>query len=327
MFRLTRAQVQPIGVDLGHDAVKMLQVEVVGGDQLRVVAAAREEVPHDVRRDPRGRAAAAADVVRRLLRTGGFHGRRVVAALPREALHVKNLRMPVIPAAELDAAVQFEARNVFPFDIDRAQVRCLPAGEVRQGNDHRQEVILLAARDADIEAHVELLHRTGAQVDSLDPEPCALYRVVERFIRRKEDEQDVHVLVEVGWRRAHVVIGRGRDVVFYKPIDVGGRHLTDAVARKLTIAATEAQGLRRRLAETPVPPGEGDPGRGFRDPVRQAVYDGVRATIEELAREISLCLRYYSVTFRGSRPTRLRLVGGEGCDPVLQAALSATLPL
>jgi hypothetical protein len=47
--------------------------------------------------------------------------------------------------------------------------------------------------------------------------------------------------------------------------------------------------------------------------------------MEELGREISLCLRYYSVTFRGHRPTKLRLIGGEACDPQLQTLLNSAL--
>ena len=48
MFRLTRAQVQPIGIDLGSDSIKMLQLEVVD-NALSVVAAARQSMPTEVR--------------------------------------------------------------------------------------------------------------------------------------------------------------------------------------------------------------------------------------------------------------------------------------
>jgi hypothetical protein len=47
--------------------------------------------------------------------------------------------------------------------------------------------------------------------------------------------------------------------------------------------------------------------------------------MEELGREISLCLRYYSVTFHGHRPPKLRLVGGEASDPQLQSLLNSAL--
>lgn len=320
MFRLTRSQVLPVGVDLGSDSVKMLQLEVVD-DGLSVVAAARAAMPEDARDAGADvRLAAAADVVRQMLRQNAFSGREVVLAIPREMLHVKNLRMPPIPAAELHAAVEFEARNVFPFDTTAAHVRHLSAGEVRQGSESRQEVIVLAAKNDELDGFVEQFHGSGAVIASIDIEACALYRGIERFIRRREDEQDVHVIVDIGVRQTLVVIGRGRDVTFVKTIDKGGEQLHAAVARKLGLTPDEARTLRRRLAETPDAP-------DTRDPVRQAVFDATRGVVEDLGREIALCLRYYSVTFRGSRPSRMRLVGGEACDPVVVALLNAAVPM
>jgi type IV pilus assembly protein PilM len=320
MIRFTRAQTLPIGVDIGHDSVKMLQVEAIG-TTLEVTAAAKMPLPPQVKQNPELRMPEASNLIRQMLRQHPFRGRNIVAALPREIVHTKNLRLPQMPAAELPAVVRFESRNVFPFDTDLARVHYLAAGEVRQGTEVRQEVILIAAKDDEVNVVVEHLHRAGAIVESLDIESCALYRSVERFIRRKEDENDVNVLVDVGARRSQVVIGRGRDISFMKPIDIGGYHFHEAVSRKLGITTDEAEALRRRLVES----GEPTDPAVRRDPVRQAVFDATRSPMEELGREISLCLRYYSVTFRGHRPTRLRLVGGEACDPQLQSLLNSAL--
>jgi len=311
---IAKPDIQPIGLDLGEDSVKMLQIELVAG-RPRVRAAARAAL-EDATALPR--------VIGDMLRCGNFAGRGVVAALPREILHIKNLRLPMIPAAELGGAIQFEARNVFNFDTDSAHVEFLAAGEVRQGTEVRQEVIVMAARDEDVEPVIQNLHSAGLVIESLDAEPCALYRTVERFMRRKQDEQEVVVLIEVGLRRTQVLIGRGAEIQFFKPIEVGGRRLNDSVSRKLRIEYEEALALRRRLAEAPRPlPGHAT----VQDPVRQAVFDATRSTIEELGREISLCLRYYSVTFRGQRPSRVRLAGGEAHDPNLATTLSAILSL
>ena len=95
--------------------------------------------------------------------------RRVVVALPREMLHVKNLRMPLIPQHELAAAVRFEAKNIFAFDTDKAHVQILPAGEVRQGLDVRQEIIVLAARPEDVNGYREPLQRSTADAASGPP--------------------------------------------------------------------------------------------------------------------------------------------------------------
>ena len=87
----------------------------------------------------------------------------------------------------------------------------------------------------------------------------------------------------------------------------------------------EARGLRRRLIEAAPGPAAVDLLK--KDPVRQAVFDATRSTMEELGREIGLCLRYYSVTFRGQRPGKLRLLGGEAADPMLLGVLNAALSL
>jgi type IV pilus assembly protein PilM len=251
----------------------------------------------------------------------------VVASLPREIVHVKNLRLPSMPVAEIEQAVQFEAPNIFPFAVDKSRVHFLPAGEVRQGADVRQEVIVLAVKNEDASNYLEMLHRAGLVVRSLDIEPCALFRTVDRFIRRREDEQAVTVLVDIGWRRSQVIIGRGRDINFVKPIEVGGRQLQEAVAKKLGISVEEAQALRQRIAESSASePGDTN-SNARRDPVRQAVFDATRPLAEDLGREIGLCLRYYSVAFRGQRPARLKLLGGEASNGQLLEILNAVLPI
>src|SRR5262245_33630387 len=325
MIRLTRSQVQPIGLDLGADSVKLLQLEVMDQQQsLSIVAAAKQVLPDEARGQQTPaevRLAVSMDIVRQLMRNTPFRGRGIITCLPREIVHVKNLRLPMMPPAEVESAVQFEARNIFPFDTDQAIVHHLPAGEVRQGSDTRLEVIAVAVKELDVNNFVEQLHTCGCVIESLDFEPGSLYRGVEKFIRRREDESEVHVLVDIGARRSQVVIGKGREISFYKPLDSGSTNLHEAVAKKLEISLDEARSLRRRLIET----GPGDPSKP--DAVRQAVNDATRSAIEELAREISLCLRYYSVTFRGQRPTKVRLLGGEAGDPHLLSILAALLPI
>jgi len=328
MLRLTRSQVQPIGLDLGLDSIKMLQVEVVGETNLSVFAAAKQALPEEARTQPGDlRLAASMDIVRQMLRSHQFSGRSVVAALPREIVHVKNLRLPMMPPAEIESAVQFEARNIFPFDTDHALVRYLPAGEVRQGSDTKLEVIAVAAKEDEVSMFVEQLHRCGCIIESLDFEPSALYRGIERFIRRREDENEVHVLVDVGVQRSQVIIGKGKDISFVKPVEIGSSHLHDAVARKLGITKDEARSLRRRLIESGESADAAASAAAKNDPVRRAVHDATRSTVEELAREISLCLRYYSVTFRGQRPTKVRVLGGEASDPQVLAFLGSVLPI
>lgn len=323
MFRLNRPQIQPIGIDIGHDSVKMLQLEI-RGERLAMHACGRRMLEATGADGGPSNSAElispqAEQAIRELLRGGNFAGRSAVTALPRHIVHVKNLRLPPMPPAELASVIRFEARNAFPFDTQESHIDYLVAGEIRQGADIRQEVVVLAAKNADVDRFVEQLHHTGLVLDSIDVEPCALYRSIDRFVRRREDETEVHVLVDIGTRCTQVLIGKGRDVSFFKAIEIGGADFNLAVSRKLDIRYDEARALRRRLWDQE----DGD----RPDTVRLAVLDATRSVIENLAREVSLCLRYHSVTFRGQRPLRVRAGGGEGGDPQLLGILQSVLAL
>lgn len=322
MPQASRRQHLPIGIDFGFDGVKLLQLSA-GASGLAVVAAASQTVDGEAGRLPFERLSESVLVIGKLLRRDAFHGRSAVVALPRELITVKNLRLPLIPEAELSAAISFEAETLFSAPADTLELRHIRAGEVRHGSDTKQEVIVLAAVREKIEALVESFHQCGVVVDALEFEPAAAYRGLGRVRRRRDDETEVAVLIDIGWRQTQVTIGRGRDISFYKTIDIGGRQFNEAVARRLGLDAEEARSLRWRFVGKSDAPAADAP----RDPVRQAVLESTRQLMSDLAREIGLCLRYHSVTFRGQRATRVRLIGGEASDVHLKQALSDLLPI
>ncbi|HQY89640.1 MAG TPA: pilus assembly protein PilM, partial [Tepidisphaeraceae bacterium] len=207
-------------------------------------------------------------------------------------------------------------------DENQVSVRSIGSGEVRAGNDIKHEVLTVSAENRLIDEVIENWHAIGFVTHAIDFEASAVFRTTERFIRRKDDESEVNVMLDIGHRRTQVIIGRGRELIFYKPIEVGGWQFTHAVSRKLGITFEEASTLRLRLgqtAETVVAIGS--------DAVRQAVYDAMRPIADHLAREVTTCLRYYSVNFRGLRPQRVRVVGGEAADPSVLSVLGGVLPV
>jgi len=58
---------------------------------------------------------------------------------------------------------------------------------------------------------------------------------------------------------------------------------------------------------------------------RQAVVDAVSAVAEELVKEVSLCFRYYTVTFRGKRVERAVFAGGGAYEDILLNVLRRQL--
>ncbi|MHC4436214.1 MAG: hypothetical protein ACYS3S_02555, partial [Planctomycetota bacterium] len=60
---------------------------------------------------------------------------------------------------------------------------------------------------------------------------------------------------------------------------------------------------------------------------RQVMVDAVSAIAEDLVKEISLCLRYYTVTFRGKRVERAVFSGDGAYEDILLNALKRRLAI
>lgn len=322
----------PIALDIGAESVKMLQLFETAG-RVGIRACGRWRYP-DSGESQDQRKEQVVGAIREMLQNQPFQGNKVVSCLSSAQLSVKNVRLSRMPSDELAEAVKWEAKERFGFETDSDQLNFINAGQVRQGSETRDEVIMLAAPRETIDEHLDLVDKAGLIPEAIEAEPVTLFRPFERFLRRHADEQEVNVVIDIGYSATRVTIARGREIVFIKCIDIGGRKLTDAVATQLNLTYREACELRmRNMQESEGPSGsvpllqkEERPERD-RSNIDWTIHDAVRGEVEALAREISLCLRYCSVTFRGLRPKKVILVGGETYDRLMVELLARQLNL
>ncbi len=322
---LMRNKYSPIALDIGAGGVHMIQLKQSGG-RLTAAASAKWKFPPEALTDPLARRELLVEAVRDIRRRRNFHGRAAVTAMPTSRLCIKNIRLPHMPPPELRKAALWEAKERFGFEVAQDQISLLNAGQVRQGAETRDEIILIACQPGAVEQQLALLDDMGLSAMSVEAEPLALFRSFERFLRRTADEAAVTVVLEIGQSGSRVVVARGRQIVFIKFIEIGGRKFTEAVVKQLNLSFDEASELRQRLmresAEMQTSPATDRKGSSN---VRWTVHDALRAEVEALAREVGLCLRYCSVTFRGLRCEKVAVVGGEAYDPSVVELLSEHL--
>ena len=318
----------PIAIDIGADSIKLLQL--AGGPRPAVRACGIYRCPSGETDGVRKRQQMTA-AVRQLVRGNGFAGRQAVSCLSSSQLQIKNIRLPKMPAPDLEKAVLWEAKERFSFEMAPDRLSYFSAGEVRSGSDTLEELILMAVPQEVIDDHVELVSQMGLELLHVDAEPIALFRAYDRLVRRPDDHEAVSVILDLGRSSSRVVVARGEQIVFIKGIDIGGSQLNESVARKFNLSYQEAVDLRLRtmgVAPGAAAPGAASPAEGAaqqRESLEWSIRDTVRAQVEALAREISLCLRYCAVTFRGLRPGKAVLCGGEAYDRTFTGMLSEQL--
>jgi len=307
---IAKRRPSPIGVDIGSRSVKLLQFDA---GRAEVRAAARWDLPADPQAGTR-QAGAPPDsaprddeqIVQAVCRAReghNFRGREAVLCLGSGRLFVQNIRVAPASGEELKKQVHLEAAGRLPFSSEEAEIQYLEAADVRQSDMVRREVIVLACHRPVLARILALGERAGLRPVAVDVEPAAMLRCYCRQFRRDDDQQRRMVFVSLGASTTLVVIARGSDAVFIKYIEVGGRHLDEAVARHLQMTPADAAALRRH---------NGDRRADQRDPdITRSIAESVRPVLDRLAGELSLCLRYYSVTFRGQPLSQIVLGGGE----------------
>ena len=345
-WKLKTRGVRPIGLDIGHNFIKMIQLAINGG-HISVVAADKIRIDPGINGDGEERKNFIISAIKQMLTGGNFNGRDVVSCLPNGRLKITSFRLAETETEEMEQILRKEVSHRFGLDPEKDTVNYIIAGNVQQGDEIKNELILFAAKDEIIKNHIGMLEEAGLKPVAIDTVPCALFRSFERLLRRREDKEQTIVFVDLGSQFTTVVFGRGGEISFVKQIPIGGEKINREIASKLGVGISEAEILRdvfRMERKTGSEKGScrsqsGSNEQGGDVPVlqqsgdeitldastRQTMVDAISAVAEELAREISLCFRYYTVTFRGKRVERAIFTGGEAYENILLSVLRRQL--
>jgi type IV pilus assembly protein PilM len=237
----------PIGVDFGSDSLRLAQIDRSGGE-MRIVAAATADVPPHVRHDPAGRLNFFVENVKELLVEGKFRGRQCILGLPAAAMFIQHLRMPKMDDEAMRKALPWELRGKLPIDPSHAQLRHVIAGEIYDGQESRNEVIVIAAAREMVHSFLAAAAKAKLDVIGMNVEPKAIVDCFSQIYRRKTDEGVVNCFVDIGCAASRAVVAKGSEIYFARTIPVGGDHFSRATANALKIKLDEAKLVRAQIA-------------------------------------------------------------------------------
>lgn len=298
---------RPIGIDLGHRSIKMVQLDA---SRNQIIEAVKWELNLDAGATKEQTAAAWVEGLQQARQSRGFRGNDAVVCLSAPELFVQNIRVPKVAEAQLEKAVFEEAASRLSYPISEAEIRYFPSADIRQGDEFKREVILLACHRPVLNRFLNIVVEGGLRPVAVDVAPAALMRGYRHGFRRESDQDLSLMIVAIGATNTLVVIAQDQETKFTKYIDIGGNRMDEAIARHMKMAHSDAAALRRHNSDRRA--GEKDPD------VTRTIVEATRVIVDRLTEELSMCVRYHSVTFRGQRIDRLVIGGGEAnewlCD-------------
>lgn len=305
----------PIGLDLGGVAPRAMQVRI-GSDAPRSWCVARCAPDADLVE----RAACAVEALRR----AGFVGREVVVGLSAADAAMHVARMPAVEGADAREAAAWESAERLALPREQIVADSMPTGAPCGAQDAREERLVVATPADPLTEALGTILDAGFEPVAVEPRFASVVRALARRTRRDADVTQVRAVLHVERHGSTVLVIRGDRTAFCREIALGGATLDEAVALRLGVTEEQAALLReRRMAALR---GAGAPV----DPVAdEAALAATRATLDALAGEVALCLRYFGVTFRGGQPARIVLSGPHAAEPrlagIVEEACRATV--
>jgi len=148
-------------------------------------------------------------------------------------------------------------------------VRSIDVSAVHRDGQARGEIICFAMTRDTVMRHVELLKRCKLNTVGVHTETMSMVRSFDHLNRRESDVDVTTLYVDMGWGGTCVALAHGRQIVFARYIQIGGRHFDQLIAKALGCEAANArahrlsmEGPTARTAHVPGASASGEEGAG-----------------------------------------------------------------
>ncbi|HVC24410.1 MAG TPA: type IV pilus assembly protein PilM [Acidimicrobiales bacterium] len=245
-----------IGIEVAATSVRIVEIDS-GGSRAKVHAFGEAALPKGAVADG---VVADRSAVKRTVAAclkNAHLERSKFGAPPEVWLAVAGLRaisreivMPRVPDADLDAAVRLQALDIIPFPEEETLLSARTLGTVTAPDGTELvRVHLAAAHRALVEPLVDVLAESGLVVKGVDLASSALVRSLA------SEEPGVEAIVSIGAELTTIVIHELGEPHFVRTIAGGGNAVTRAISAALDIPAADAEQIKIRLGWSPTDAG------------------------------------------------------------------------
>lgn len=287
-----------IGLDVGSTAVRA--AELAEGSPPTVVRAAQVPLPAGAVESGEVREVeAVSEGLRELWTRGGFKSRKVWMGVGNQRVVVREIALPTMPEKELRQSLGFQVQEFIPMPVDEAVLDYHLIEELEVDGRQMLRLLLVAAQKAMVDTLVTSATNAKLEPMGLDLVPFAMVRAVGATGAGMElDRTGGEALVDVGAHVTNIVVHAAGETRFVRILPSGGRDITVAIARGLTVEDEVAERLKRgEMVEDSTATPE------------QALEVAMqRAT--QFVDEIRSSLEFYTAQTQGARIERVLVSGG-----------------
>lgn len=280
-----------LGLDLGSWTVKAVVVEAaMRGSQVKAYG--------EVRRPEGDRAESLRAALKELLAQPAMAADQVVVSLPGPSVATHQVSLPFVDPKRIEATIGFEVESQLPFDLSDAVFDY----QVASQRDKKSELLVGVVRKDELRQLLQLLKELNVDPRVVTHPAVAYHQLFLQppLSAEPQAEDEAVAVVDVGHERITVAIGRpGYGLESCRTFPGGGRDLTRALERELSLPAAEAAAWKER---------SGSVAEGLPPDLEPAGGALIRA-LAPVVRELRSTFKSYSARSR-RKIARIHLAGG-----------------
>ena len=304
-----------IGLDIGSYSIKA--VEIVNTFKSYEISNFYENViPQVEELDP--------DIVipacmEQLFRENNLKADRIITAMPGQYISSRIMAFNFSDPRKVAAAVLSEIEDIVPFNMDDMIVDHQILGSM----NNKTAALVVMTRKNFLRAFLEHLQRIHIDPKLVDVDSLAFYNLSSYM---DSDPTKCIGMIDVGHEKTSVCIVQGGVLRMFRSINLGGRYLSEFLARDLETDFTEAQRAKHRISRLICDADAGLDLEGTDKIVADRMTLASNAIVKELGRTL-----YAFKTWEKSPVTQLYLSGGtsriKNFDLYLQEQLEVPVSL
>lgn len=166
---------------------------------------------------------------------------KVVLSIPNKTHDCSLTRifeMNKLSKQELDKAMQIEIEDRIPIKDGE---NFIPSWTVLEEYDKKQKIFLVVANKDVIESYKEIF-----KDDKLQKLDIIIQSKTITILNNLEDNDDINLIIDIGHTSTDFIISEGQTPLLVRSVNIGGKMLTEMIARFKNISIKEAEELKLR---------------------------------------------------------------------------------
>lgn len=282
-------------VDIGSSAVRVCEL-VKTKTGYEITRFAQREYNSEPSLDEQQRKELRVAALQEALKAAKVKKGKVILGVPGQSVFTRCRVLPPVPEYKVDQIVRYEIQQQIPFGLDQIAMDYQILNRTEQGG---YDVMMAAIKVDVVEKHIEPLNPLKCSVAAVDVLPLASYNWV-RHQKEFGDQGECVALINIGASTTDIVIERGNQFRFTRPLNLGGNDITRVLAEAFNMDFASAERIKRERAFAPT-------GDAKRDGTSGEVIGRV---LDRFAGEIQRSFSYFRSQPGGGQVNRVLLTGG-----------------